>query len=187
MHSQARRNFSNSLLWRYAGRGGVKVGALCCHRAKTLTLPSPGVPGEGKRRAAFTLLELSICVILIGILVGFTVPSFSRVSEQNHVDAAAQYLRSIWSAQRVYWLENRTFTDSLANLNSLGLIDPKIAGGDDGYFQYTITAATSNAFSVTAIRHGSSVWSGTLTITQDGEVTGFVSGSSSSVLTPPDI
>ena len=138
-----------------------------------------------RRPRAFTLLELSICVIMIGILVAFTVPSFTRVKEQNHVDAASQYLRSIWSAERVYWLENRTFTDQLSNLNSLGLIDPKIAGGDDGFFQYTITAATSNAFSVTAIRNGSAVWSGTLTITQDGEVTGFVSGSA--VLTPPDI
>jgi len=138
-----------------------------------------------RSRKAFTLLELSICVIIVGILVAFTVPSFTRVTEQNHVDAASQYLRSIWFAERVYWLENRTFTDQLSNLNSLGLIDPKIAGGDDGYFQYTITAATSTAFSVTAIRNGSGVWSGTLTITQDGEVTGFVGGSA--VLTPPDI
>jgi prepilin-type N-terminal cleavage/methylation domain-containing protein len=150
-------------------------------------------PGQSRRavarsfgaRRAFTLLELSICIIIIGILVAFTVPSFSRVSEQNHVDAASQYLRSLWSAERVYWLENRTFTTSLANLNALGLIDPKIAGGDDGYFQYTITAANASTFSVTAIRNGSSIWSGTLTITQDGEVTGFVSGSA--VLTPPDI
>ena len=135
----------------------------------------------------FTLLELSISVILIGILVSFTVPSFSRVSEQNHVDAAAQYLRSIWSAERVYWLENRTFTDQLTDLNSLGLIDPKIAGGADGFFIYTITAASSSAFSVSAHRSGSTVWGGTLTITQDGEVTGFVTGSGSAVLTPPDI
>jgi hypothetical protein len=40
---------------------------------------------------------------------------------------------------------------------------------------------------VNAHRSGSTVWGGTLTITQDGEVTGFVSGSGSAVLTPPDI
>jgi type II secretory pathway pseudopilin PulG len=132
-------------------------------------------------------MELSVAVIIAGVLVAFVVPSFSRVNEQNKVDAAAQYLRSIWSAQRVYWLENRTFTTDLAALGSMGLIDPKIVGGDDGYFDYAIDSATSSAFSVTAIRDGSSVWSGTLTITEDGEVTGFVSGSGGTVLTPPDI
>ena len=30
----------------------------------------------------------------------FVAPSFVRVMEQNRVDASAQYLRSIWSAQR---------------------------------------------------------------------------------------
>ena len=36
---------------------------------------------------------------IVGILVAFVVPSFTRVTEQSHVDAAAQYLRSIWSAR----------------------------------------------------------------------------------------
>ena len=134
-----------------------------------------------------TLLELSVAIIIMGILVAFVVPGFSRVTEQNRVDAATQYLRSVWSAERVYWLEHRTFTSNLSDLDTLGLIDPKIAGGDDGYFLYGITNATGTSFTVSALRDGSGVWSGTLTITQDGEVTGFVSGSGGAVLTPPDI
>jgi type II secretory pathway pseudopilin PulG len=133
-----------------------------------------------------TLLELSIAIIIMGILVAFVVPGFSRVTEQNRVDAATQYLRSVWSAERVYWLENRTFTNSLGDLDTLGLIDPKVAGGDDGFFIYAISNVSDTTFTVTALRNGSGVWDGTLTITQDGEVTGFVSGSGA-VLTPPDI
>ena len=143
-----------------------------------------------RRRAPFrsgvTLLELGVCVIIASILLTLVVPSFSRVSEQNHVDAAAQYLRSIWSAQRVYWLENRTFATSLAPLNGIGLIDPKIASGNDGYFVYALTGVSADAFTVTATRNGSTRWSGSLTISQDGEVTGHVDDGSS-VLTPPDI
>jgi prepilin-type N-terminal cleavage/methylation domain-containing protein len=140
-----------------------------------------------RRPRGMTLFEVSIVVIVLGILMSLTVPSFTRVTEQNHLDASVQYLRSVWSAQRVYWLENRTFTDDLSTLNGLGLIDPKIAGGDDGYFLYAIGNVSDDSFTVTAIRNGSSVWSGTLTITQDGEVTGFVSRSGGSVLTPRDI
>ena len=137
-------------------------------------------------RLGMTLLEMSVAITVIGILVAFSIPSFIRVSEQSHVDAAAQYLRSIWSAERVYWLENRTFADSFAALDSLGLIDPKVAIGNDGYFTYSITGVTSDSFTVHAIRGGSDRWSGTLTITQDGQVTGFVSGSGV-VFVPPDI
>ncbi len=141
---------------------------------------------RGPIRRGVTLLELSIAIIICGILIAFVVPSFARVMEQNRVDAAAQYLRSIWSAERVYWLEHRTFTTSLNDLNSDGLIDPKILSGSDGFFNYSITAAGADTFNVTATRTGSGVWSGTMSITQDGEVTGYVSGSGK-VLTPPDI
>ena len=138
-------------------------------------------------RRGFTLLELGITIIVVGVLISFAVPGFSRVTEQGHVDAASQYLRSIWSAERLYWLENKTYTDSLADLNTLKLIDPKIATGNDGYFNYAITAATSTTFNVTASRAGSGVWTGTLTITQDGAVSGHVSGSNSTVISPPGI
>jgi prepilin-type N-terminal cleavage/methylation domain-containing protein len=143
-------------------------------------------PPRRSRPRGFTLLELGVCVIIMGILVAFIAPSFRRVTEQNRVDAAAQYLRSVWAAQRVYWLENRTFADSFAELDSLGLIDPKIVLGSDGYFGYAIGSVTDTTFSVTATRSGSSAWSGTLIITQDGEVTGNVNNGSA-VLTPPDI
>ena len=180
------------------GEGGVRVRAVDAVRQRSINCAnphpaSPGVPGEvkrqtkGRRRSGVTLVEISIVIIIIGILVAFVVPSFTRVSEQNHVDAAAQYLRSIWSAQRVYWLENKSFASSLDDLRDLGLIDSKIADGSDGYFNYTISAASSDAFTITAQRTGSGVWGGALTITQTGDVTGFVSKSGGTVLAPPDI
>ena len=143
-------------------------------------------PARHLRRRGVTLMELGVAVILIGIMATFTIPSFARVSEQNRVDAAAQYLRSLWSAERVYWLENRSFTGSLATLDTMGLIDPKLALGDDGNFQYTLGSITADGFKATATRNGSGTWSGTLTITQDGEVTGHVTDGST-VLAPPGI
>ncbi len=138
-------------------------------------------------RRGFTLVELSIAIVIIGVLVSLVVPSFVRVAEQNRVDAASQYLRSIWSAERIYWLENRTFTSSLSDLQTLGLIDTKIAAGNDGYFNYSITGADASTFTVNATRAGSSVWTGTLSVSQAGDLTGFVGNPSGVVLTPPDI
>ena len=108
--------------------------------------------GFTRIRGGFTLVELSIAIVIIGVLLSLVVPSFVRVAEQNRVDAASQYLRSIWSAERIYWLENKTFTSSLSDLQALGLIDTKIAAGNDGYFNYSITDATSSTFTVDAVR-----------------------------------
>ena len=136
------------------------------------------------RRGA-TLLEMGISITIMGILLALVVPSFTRVSEQSRVDAAAQYLRSIWCAQRIYWLENRTFTDSLTTLNNMGLIDSKLLATTGG-FNYALSDVGTDEFTVSAQRTGSASWTGTLQIKQDGEVTGFVADGGGTVLTPPD-
>jgi type II secretory pathway pseudopilin PulG len=136
------------------------------------------------RRGA-TLLEMGISITIMGILLALVVPSFTRVSEQSRVDAAAQYLRSIWCAERIYWLENRAFTDSLATLNNMGLIDAKLLAPTGG-FTYALSDVDSTEFTVSAQRTGSGSWTGTLQIKQDGEVTGFIADGGGAVLTPPD-
>ncbi len=138
-------------------------------------------------RCGMSLVELSVVIVIIGILLAMVVPAFNRVGEQARLDAAAQYLRSIWSGERVYWLENRTFTTSLADLDALALLDPKILTGNDGTYDYVIAAADSTTFTVTATRSGSTVWSGQLSITQDGLVVGSIIGSDGKTLTPSEL
>jgi type IV pilus assembly protein PilE len=70
----------------------------------------------------------------------------------------------------------------------MGLIDSKIGDGSDGYFTYTITSADATSFSVTATRSGSDVWTGTLHLEQDGQVTGSILKSGGgTILTPPEL
>jgi type IV pilus assembly protein PilE len=134
-----------------------------------------------------SLVEVAIVIVIIGILLSLVVPAFNRVGEQNRVDSASQYLRSLWAAERVYWLENKTFTNSMAALDALNLIDPKILAGSDGHFTYVITAADATTFTITATRADSDVWTGTLTINQDGTVAGALTGSGGSTLSPSEL
>jgi len=136
------------------------------------------------RRGA-TLLEMGISITIMGILLALVVPSFKRVSEQSRVDAAAQYLRSIWCAERIYWLENRAFTDSLPTLNNMGLIDAKLLTATGG-FTYSLSDVRTDEFTATAQRTGSGSWTGTLQIKQDGEVMGFITDGGGTVLIPPE-
>src|SRR5205814_5333175 len=119
------------------GRRGALMSRALRVSGRARLLPSRGHErARGSARASpshtgMTLLELAVVITVIGILVAFVIPSFNRVAEQSRLDAASQYLRSIWPAQRVYWLENRTFTDSLTPLGDMKLLDPRIRGVRD--------------------------------------------------------
>ena len=63
-------------------------------------------------RRGFTLTELMVVTTLIGVMAAMSVPSFQRAVQQSRVDIAVANLRAIWAAERLYWLENHTYTSS---------------------------------------------------------------------------
>jgi prepilin-type N-terminal cleavage/methylation domain-containing protein len=94
------------------------------------------------RRAAhagFSLLEMMVVLVVIGVLVAIAAPSYRRAMEQSRTDIAAANLRAIWAAQRIYWLEYQAYGDK-ATLESTGcgILDPKI--DSDPTFVYSITS-----------------------------------------------
>ncbi len=56
-----------------------------------------------------TLVELTVVMLVIGVLASFGVPRFVHSLEQSRVDMAATNLRAIWTAQRLYWLKHQTY------------------------------------------------------------------------------
>ncbi len=63
-----------------------------------------------------TLVELTVVMIVIGVLASFGVPRFVHSLEQARVDMAATNLRAIWTAQRLYWLAHQTYAPDLNSL-----------------------------------------------------------------------
>lgn len=130
--------------------------------------PSAAPPPHG-----FSLVEVIVVLTVLSILVSMAAPSFRRSVEQARADVAGANLRAVWSAQRLYWLENRTYTANFSELESLGLIDPTIASATTIYV-YAIASADSDSFSATATRTGSTLWSGQLSIDQTGVGSGVI-------------
>jgi prepilin-type N-terminal cleavage/methylation domain-containing protein len=127
--------------------------------------------GRGRAgRRAYTLVEMSVVLIIMGIFITLAVPRFSRSLESARADVAGANLRAIWTAERIYWLDNRTYTTSLDVLVSLNLLDPSITSNTS--YTYLVTAADVATFTATAQRAPNVSWSGTVTITQDGGLTG---------------
>ncbi len=114
-----------------------------------------------------------VVVTIIGILVAWCVPSYRRAVEQAKADIAGANLRAIWSAQRLFWLENQTYATDLAQLQSLGLLDPTIVLSTTGY-EYSITSASANSFQAVASRIGAGGWSGEFDIDETGLISGEV-------------
>jgi Tfp pilus assembly protein PilE len=121
-----------------------------------------------------TLLEIVVVMAVIGVLLSFSTNSYHRSVEQARADIAGANLIAIWNAQRMHWLEFRSYSDSLQELERLGLLDASIVSGSQHY-RFRIDAADALSFSATATRIGSRRWGGQFQIDEQGQTTGEVS------------
>ena len=148
---------------------------------------------QGARRG-HTLVEVTICMLVLGVLTSFGVPRFTRALEQSRVDIAAANLRAVWTAERLYWLKHQSFA-SASDLSSLisdpnldstppdNFLDPHVNSANSVYV-CSVTDATATTFTASATRSGSAGWSSTLAIDQNGTVTGSVTDPSGNVFRP---
>jgi prepilin-type N-terminal cleavage/methylation domain-containing protein len=126
-----------------------------------------------RRRRAYSLIEMLIAMVVMATLLAMGVPRFQQSMEQSRADVAGANLRAIWSAQRLYWLENRTYAPDLATLLSAKLIDPSVTTATAPY-TYQVASSSSTSFTATAARSASTTWTGTLSITADGTYSGSI-------------
>ncbi|OQB84628.1 MAG: hypothetical protein BWX88_02551 [Planctomycetes bacterium ADurb.Bin126] len=138
-------------------------------------------------RGGFTLVEACIAMTILCLLVTLSAPVYVRAVEQAALDNAAGNLRTIWSAQRVYWLEHRTFASSLGELSALDLIDPSLTSpsATGAKFVYQVSYASSEGFEVRASRINSTRWTGQIWMNQAGLLEGQITGPRNQVLVPP--
>lgn len=157
-----------------------------------------------KRTAnAFTLVEVMVVLIVIGVLTSFCIPSFQRAMEQSRADIAVANLRAIWAAQRLYWLENHCYAGQgedpddpargLETLEKMGLLNLDSENGPPAvrysycFYSYCFdqeTPPTDNTFLAVAERDGSDYWSGQLTINEKGKIEGKISSGGGAEITP---
>ena len=138
--------------------------AECGMRNPRLTFRTPNselrtVPHLLKMRCA-TLLELVIVMTILGVLLSFGIPSFQLALEQSRAQVASANLESIWSAQRLYWLDNRTYASDVATLQSLGMLDHSLSS--QTFFAYEITSADASSFVAIATCTTNQKWNGTV-------------------------
>ena len=85
-----------------------------------------------KRRAGFTLLELLIVVIIVGILAAIAVPQYTKATKKARSSEGAATVDSFLTAEWAYYQENSSFTTVEAEL----LAEAPVGG----LFGYAITS-----------------------------------------------
>ena len=154
-------------------------------RRDTVATGAVAVPGYRVRpdrtaERGYSLIEMVVAIMVVGVLISMGVPRFSRSMEQARANVAGANLQAIWSAQRLYWLENRTYAADLATLQSLTtpnfspLIDPSLVTAVTPYSYVVTSPDNGNTFTATATRANSSGWSGSWTIDQNGNTSGAI-------------
>jgi prepilin-type N-terminal cleavage/methylation domain-containing protein len=91
----------------------------------------------------FTLMELLIVIIILGILAGIAIPTYIAQKAKAQDAAALSDARNAGAAEVLYFADNNAFTNVLANLTAEGfrqstgvsttLINVPGNGGDGGY------------------------------------------------------
>ena len=104
-----------------------------------------------KTPRGFSLIEVVVTMTILAILISFSTPSVMRSLEQSHADLAGAGLRMVSTAQRFYWLQNRTYAANLQTLIDDGLIDQDLQATAPRY-EFSIASASATGFQAQARR-----------------------------------
>ena len=73
---------------------------------------APGLPD----RRGFTLVELLVVLVVIGILAAIAVPQFTRVRERAYYATLQADIRNLAAQQELYYATNYSYTSTVSDL-----------------------------------------------------------------------
>ncbi len=122
-------------------------------------------------KLGFTLLEVLIVIVILGVLAGLAVPVYKGQVEKSRKAEAIRFLDATRESEMRYRALNNTYTNQQASLD----FDPNIAtGGQALHFAYNISIGNASQLVVRAKRntlHGGD-GSSAVYIDEKGNITG---------------
>jgi type IV pilus assembly protein PilE len=122
------------------------------------------------KEKGFTLVELMIVIVIVGILAAVAIPKFSIAADKARASEFPTVLTGIYTNQEAYKAESGTYAPA-AGWNSISMTDPSKTAGQSKWFNYTWTTPTSSTYTAKATvagKFGDLAGTETATINQSG-------------------
>lgn len=132
-------------------------------------------------RTGFSLVELTVITVLIGILAAFTLPRFRAAVERSKAAEAFNYLACVQAAQERYHSHQGAYADDLSDLD-IKLTKPQYFS--IGSIRAGGTGSLEDSWTLSLTRFGASAGYGEYTVTFNEE--GF-DEEGSTIVDHPDI
>ncbi len=91
-----------------------------------------------RREQGFSLIELLIVVVIIGVIAAIAIPGLQRARRYAQSGSAIQSLRTITTAETLYERRFKVYA-TLIDLAPEGTIDSNLAVGSKSGYDFTIT------------------------------------------------
>jgi len=102
---------------------------------------------RGSSTKGFTLVELVVVIVIVGILAAVAIPKFLDASAKAKASEFPTVLNAVYTGEMAYQTDRGTFASTLTNLKDSACVD---VPGSSQWFNYQIPAATTTSFRATA-------------------------------------
>jgi type IV pilus assembly protein PilE len=135
-----------------------------------------------KRSRGFTLLEVMIVCVIVGILAAIVLPSYQNQVRKANRSAAQQFIMDVATKEQQILLDSRNYiaiadgnfgnSPSDATTPGVGIAQPDTTSGKYTYAVAVNNGATPPTFTITATAVNGQAVDGNLTVKQSGTKTG---------------